>query len=358
MNININNYQSFCVGTAPINWRGDPENKLGFRKDTIVKYEFNTRDKKGNKVMDKLTREETNDLVNSIIRQYGDNVIVQFSGDALDIMDVNKYKSGDAELDEMFARELEERNARFQEALKPAQKLHRIIPNIQTDAKLREGLKGMSEEVVDAAYSIIDNDFLPHDIGDMTEEERQNLIALGMEKARYLAKDMGSQGAKFLEAMETIAQYGMNGETDEHGRVTYDIKQGPMAGAPDGYLCISELMKRIDPEAYARHNAMITEALKKNDMSLLMKEFRFSMDWTQWAYKEKKDEINEIKDEYISWKKNMQETEVKKIYDSNLKDMGSFTESIIMQNKTINESYLIKNLKEFGEILQGKDKKK
>ncbi|GFI18384.1 hypothetical protein IMSAG249_01185 [Lachnospiraceae bacterium] len=89
-----------------------------------------------------------------------------------------------------------------------------------------------------------------------------------------------------------------------------------------------------------------------------MKEFRFSMDWTQWAYKEKKDEINEIKDEYISWKKNMQETEVKKMYDSNLKDMGSFTESIIMQNKTINESYLIKNLKEFGEILQGKDKKK
>ena len=146
-------------------------------------------------------------MVNSIIRQYGDNVIVQFSGDALDIMDVNKYKSGDAELDEMFARELEERNARFQEALKPAQKLHRIIPNIQTDAKLREGLKGMSEEVVDAAYSIIDNDFLPHNIGDMTEEERQNLIALGMEKARYLAKDMGSQGAKFLEAMETIAQY-------------------------------------------------------------------------------------------------------------------------------------------------------
>lgn len=54
----------------------------------------------------------------------------------------------------------------------------------------------------------------------------------------------------------------------------------------------------------------------------------------------------------------MQETEVKKMYDSNLKDMGSFTESIIMQNKTINESYLIKNLKEFGEILQGKDKKK
>ncbi len=211
---------------------------------------------------------------------------------------------------------------------------------------------------MDAAYSSIDNDFLPHDIGDMTEGERQNLIALGMEKARYLAKDMGSQGAKFLEAMETIAQYGMNGETDEHGRVTYDIKQGPMAGAPDGHLCISELMKRVDPEAYEKGMEIWMEALEKKDVALTFKYIRYLMDWTQWAYKEKKDEINEIKDEYISWKKNMQETEVKKIYDSNLKDMGSFTESIIMQNKTINESYLIKNLKEFGEILQGKDKKK
>ena len=352
MNININNYQSFCVGTAPVNWRGDPENKLGFRKDTIVKYEFNTRDKEGNKVMDKLTREETNDLVNSIIRQYGDNVIVQFSGDALDIMDVNKYKTGNAELDEMFARELEERNARFQEALKPAQKLHRIIPNIQTDAKLCDSLKGMNEEIVDAAYSIIDTDFLPHDIGDMTEEERQNLISLGMEKARYLAKDMGSQGAKFLEAMETIAQYGMNGRTDENGKVTYDIRKGPMVGAPDDHLDITELMQRIDPKSYERYMSIWTEAMEKKDDSLMMDSVRFFLNWTKWAHKVKQPEIKEIKDEYISWKEKMQETKVKKSYDSSLTDMGSFMESIIMQNKTINDAYLIKNLKAFGEILQ------
>ncbi|MDE7332229.1 MAG: hypothetical protein K2O16_08290 [Lachnospiraceae bacterium] len=357
MNININNYQSFCVGTAPVNWKGDPENKLGFRKDTIVKYEFNTKDKKGNKVMDKLTREETQELVDSIIRQYGDNVIVQFSGDALDIMDVKKYKSGNEELDEIFARELEERNARFQEALKPAQKLHRIIPNIQTDAKLRESLKGMGEEMIDAAYAIIDTDFLPHDIGNMTEEERQDLISLGMEKAKYLAKDMGSQGAKFLEAMGTIAQYGMNGKADEHGKVTYDIKEGPMAGAPDGHICVSELMKRIDPEAYEKGMKMWMEALEKKDIALEFKYFRFLMDWTQWAYKEKKAEINEIKDEYISWKKNMQETELKKTYDSSLTDIESFMDSIIAQNKTINDAYLIKNLKAFGGILQGKNGK-
>lgn len=131
-----------------------------------------------------------------------------------------------------------------------------------------------------------------------------------------------------------------------------------MVGAPDDHLDTTELMKRIDPKSYERYMSIWTEAMKKKDDSLMMDSFRFFLNWVKWAYKVKQPEINEIKDEYISWKKNMQETEVKKIYDSNLKDMGSFTESIIMQNKTINESYLIKNLKEFGEILQGKDKKK
>lgn len=36
--------------------------------------------------MDQLSREETMKLMDYVSRQYGDNVLMQFSGDALDIM--------------------------------------------------------------------------------------------------------------------------------------------------------------------------------------------------------------------------------------------------------------------------------
>lgn len=77
-NIN-NNYGQFYRGTEQIASYGSGVEK----KDTLVRYEFNTTDEKGNKVMDKMTKEETFRTMNEISSQYGDNVIVEFSGDAL-----------------------------------------------------------------------------------------------------------------------------------------------------------------------------------------------------------------------------------------------------------------------------------
>lgn len=42
-----------------------------------------TMDEKGSKVMDKMSKEESFRIMNDITSQYGDNVIVEFSGDAL-----------------------------------------------------------------------------------------------------------------------------------------------------------------------------------------------------------------------------------------------------------------------------------
>lgn len=77
-NIN-NNYGQFYRGTEQIASYGSGVGK----KDTLVRYEFNTTDEKGNKVMEKMTKEETFRTMNEISSQYGDNVIVEFSGDAL-----------------------------------------------------------------------------------------------------------------------------------------------------------------------------------------------------------------------------------------------------------------------------------
>lgn len=73
------NYRQFYRGTEQIPGYGSGTG----RKDTVVHYEFRTTDEKGNKVMDKMTKEETFRTMNEISSQYGDHVIVEFSGDAL-----------------------------------------------------------------------------------------------------------------------------------------------------------------------------------------------------------------------------------------------------------------------------------
>lgn len=73
------NYSQFYKGTESLKTYGNGRNQ----KDTLVKYEFNTTDEHGNKVMDKMTREETLQAMKDISSLYGDNVMVEFSGDGM-----------------------------------------------------------------------------------------------------------------------------------------------------------------------------------------------------------------------------------------------------------------------------------
>ena len=80
MSIDINNgYEQFYKGTEPIRNYGSGENE----KNKLVCYEFNTTDEHGNKVMDKMSREETLQAMKDIRSQYGDDTIVEFSGDGM-----------------------------------------------------------------------------------------------------------------------------------------------------------------------------------------------------------------------------------------------------------------------------------
>lgn len=79
MNI-YSDYQSFYQGTESLKHYGSSDKN---QKDTMVKYKFNTTDEQGNKVMDKMSREETLQALNDISSRYGENVIVEFSGDGL-----------------------------------------------------------------------------------------------------------------------------------------------------------------------------------------------------------------------------------------------------------------------------------
>ena len=80
------NYSQFYRGTEPIRKYGSGTGG----KDTLVRYEFNTTDANGNKVMDKMSKDEALKTMKEISSQYGDNVLVSFSGDGLAALELHK----------------------------------------------------------------------------------------------------------------------------------------------------------------------------------------------------------------------------------------------------------------------------
>lgn len=101
MSMNVNqDYSQFYAGTEKLKSYGNSSVK----KDTLVKYRFNTTDENGNKVMDKMSREETIQAIKDIRSQYGDDVIVEFSGDGMAALVENKKSSNGVDLDKIMAK--------------------------------------------------------------------------------------------------------------------------------------------------------------------------------------------------------------------------------------------------------------
>ena len=68
MAMNVNqDYSQFYVGTEQLKSYGS---NPAAKKDTLMKYRFNTTDEHGNKVMDKMSKEETMKAVNEISSQF------------------------------------------------------------------------------------------------------------------------------------------------------------------------------------------------------------------------------------------------------------------------------------------------
>lgn len=256
MSMNVTqNYSQFYKGSEPLKSYGSGGEGLA-PKDTLVKYELSTTDEYGNKIMDPMSREEALQAMKEISSQYGDNVLVQFSGDGLQALAQDlqsQIKKGGMELTEEQKAEQARKQELMEQSIVHLENTHRlIIPNIQTNAKLYGSLEGASEEVVKAANGIIKNYLMPHDVSGMTEEQRRDAIAFGLEEARFLAENYLDQqhAGDFLSAMETIARYGVNGTVSEDGKVTYHIEKGPLVGASDDYVNESDILKAKAPDLY------------------------------------------------------------------------------------------------------------
>ena len=106
-------YSQFYRGTTNIPSYGNGI----YKKDTLVKYEFNTTDEHGNKVMDKMSREETLQAMKDIGSQYGDAVIVEFSGDGMAALVENKKGVVDANISQDQQKATDARNVEFQKEI-------------------------------------------------------------------------------------------------------------------------------------------------------------------------------------------------------------------------------------------------
>ena len=210
MTINVNqDYSQFYIGTEQLKSYGS---NSAAKKDTLVKYQFNTTDKDGNKVMDKMSKEETMKVLNDISSQYGENVIVQFSGDGLAALaDSKKFMSGRKMTAEEVAAK-EARDAAFQSEIKHYDTSANYLPAYSgmygADKAIAAAVENCSKEEQAFVYDIIRQNFLVGNSSSMTEEERQANISLGMKKAEYAAENFISEDNRnpFLEAMESVAK--------------------------------------------------------------------------------------------------------------------------------------------------------
>lgn len=309
----------------------------------------------GRKYLKRVEQGEKINLFDEVKSQYGEEALVELSPAGLEAIE-----SSSDELLEAASRSPEEKAALLEKELKPARKLHLIIPNIHTNTMLEKGLENVDEHIRDAAYDIIRNDMLNSQAGGLTEEERQAVISLGLEKAGHLAQNyMDEEGAsQFLAAMENIAKYAANGQKDENGRIRFHIMQGPLNGQTEYSPNPFEIMKERDPEAYKKYSDMLTKATQKKGTKAALEALRYGYGWVENARAVSPEWFQEKADEYKGWQQQIQDTKVSSAFAGADKSGGTeqFVQSVIQSNRTgsiLTEEFLVQNLADFKASLEG-----
>ena len=281
----INDYSRFYRGTENLQNYGS---NSALKRDTLVRYEFNTTDEHGNKVMDQMSKEEMFKAMKDIRSQYGDNVIVQFSGDGMAALIESKKGAAQGSLSD---EEIAARNAAFQNEIVhndiSANHLPAYSGMYGADKTIAAALENCTNDEKAFVYDIIRRNFLVGNIGSMTEEERQANIALGMKKAEYAAENFIPEDRReaFLKAMENIAKLASAGKTDKDGNMDYGVNKAKYLGHGSNIVYTTntdDMMKRMDSGAYEEY-----KKLSGKDS------LKYLMNWYEDALKKNPNVVNE-----------------------------------------------------------------
>lgn len=306
MAMNINqNYSQFYRGTSTIDTYGGTAGKK-----QVVKYEFNTTDEHGNKVMDKMSREETLATMKEIRSQYEDSVIVEFSGDGLAAL-VDSKKSA---LDNIESRQdMDAKNAAFQQEIVHLDRSASHLPEYsgiyEADKTIATAVENCSKEEQGFVYNIIRQNFLVSNTSSMTEEERQANISLGMKKAEYAAEHFipAEQKESFLDAMESVAKLASAGKSDEDGNMDYGVNKKSYLGQGSNLVYTDDpldIMKKMDSSAYAEYQKIKADSSNENSA---LDALKYMTKWYAGAIKKNPNMV----DEYYKKSDNYMEESVK-----------------------------------------------
>ena len=350
MSMNVNqDYSQFYAGTEQIKSYGS---NLAAKKDTLVKYRFSTTDEHGNKVMDKMSKEETMQAVNEISAQYGDSVIVQFSGDGLAALAEGKKFMSGREMTAEEAAKRASRDAAFQtENVIQHENTHRIvISNYETNEQLYKSLAGADDNVISSTMGIISNYLMPGDTSGLSGQERQDMAAFGLEAAKYLAENYldESHAADFMSAMETIAKYGLNGSVSDSGKVIYNVQEGQvrMSGAPGSYVDMESWLKANDTDLYNQINELNQSIINHRDGENHSAKF---IELYTKAAKKILDASSDTKKDsgYADWKETVEKTELPTTFQNvKYNNFQSFFESLRNQS-SLSDSWISENISRF-----------
>lgn len=272
MNINAN-YGQFYRGTELIGAHGN-----GGKKDTLVRYEFNTRDAQGNKIMDKMSKEQTIKTMRDIRSQYGDNVIVEFSGDGLAKLAHSKKDRAIPETEEQKATR-EKRDADFK-----SQIIHK--EHVPVDEDKLHRMTGAPDDYVDMETWLRDNDpelgrqidTMNNDIinGRSDPSKAKKFIELMSRAAKEIVADEPKISDKAQKVLDELSEKHKN--MDFHAGSSSKIK-GVMAKSSKEFSILfsaSELEKMANDESYKKE---ILEKIDKlgNFAEKVDKEFDFNL---------------------------------------------------------------------------------
>ena len=197
---------------------------------------------------------------------------------------------------------------------------------------------------------IISNYLMPGDASGLSEQERQDMAAFGLEAAKYLAENYldESHAADFMSAMETVAKYGLNGSVSDGGKVINNVQEGKvrMSGAPGSYVDMEGWLKANDTELYNQINELNQSIINHKDRENHSAKF---IELYTKAAKKILDASSDTKKDsgYADWKEKVEKTKLPATFQ-NVKYNGfqSFLESLQNQS-SLSNSWISANVSRF-----------
>ncbi len=327
-------YSRFYRGITNISSYGNGT----YKKDTLVKYEFNTTDEHGNKIMDKMSRKETLQAMKDIGSQYGDAVIVEFSGDGMAALVESRKGTVDANITQEQQEAMDARNAAFQKEITQVDKsleLPAYSGIYAADKAVASAVENCSKEEQGFVYDIIRQNFLVGNSGSMTEEERQANISLGRKKAEYAAENFIPEDSRksFLEAMESIAKLASAGKADNNGNMNYGIEKGTYLGHGSNLVKTTnalDMMRTMDSSAYTEYQKISKESSNEHRQ---LNALKYLTNWYEGAVKKNPSMVD-------NYEKRSEEYMEKNVKDQKL-------DATFSDIKTENKTAFLESLKAF-----------